>query len=651
MNETSRCPVCGADLPEGAPAGLCPRCLLQAGVAESKSPTTPYAGSTRFRAPTPAELAPRFPQLEILDLLGQGGMGAVYKARQPGLDRLVALKILPPEVAADPAFAERFSREARALAKLNHPNIVGVYDFGRTSAPVADSPGSPGALYYFLMEYVDGVNLREAIRRGNLQPAEALRIVPQVCDALQFAHDEGIVHRDIKPENILLDKRGRVKIADFGLAKLLGMKGDHHLTGTQQVMGTPHYMAPEQIQGTRDVDHRADIYSLGVTFYEMLTGELPLGRFAPPSKKVEIDVRLDEVVLRTLEREPEKRYQHASEVKTEVETISGVIPAALQRAFGMEYRSRATLFGFPLLHIAFGLDPKTGRSRRAKGIVALGDVAIGVVACGGLAMGGLTFGGASVGLVSFGGVALALGLAVGGVAIGSGAFGGLAIGGVALGGLALGYYAAGGTGWGVHALLSDQRDPAAVEFFDAWAGDWPRWLTWLGIGAPVLASALWGTVWCVFRFMTPQTPHGQGASSEAGSSITHESTEGVAFPRGRELEQAIAELLPEDKVAAVRLYREKTGAGLIEAVSAVKGVARRYKKDGPLPFSWEHFVGGLVWAAAAVAGGFWLAETQTRTANRLMFQLGGIVAALFAVATQISWQRRRSGWNLEDFED
>jgi predicted Ser/Thr protein kinase len=262
--------------------------------------------------PLPEELAPHLPQLEILDLLGQGGMGAVYKARQRGLDRLVALKILPPEVNQDETFAERFIREARALARLSHPNIVAVYDFGQS-----------GRNYYLVMEYVDGVNLRQSLQSGGLKPAEALAIVPQICDALQFAHDEGIVHRDIKPENILINKRGRVKIADFGLAKLLGQ--DHPapaLTATHQVMGTLRYMAPEQMQGSREVDHRADIYALGVVFYELLTGELPIGRFAPPSKKVQVDVRLDEVVLRALEQDPEQRYQHASEVKTDVETIS-----------------------------------------------------------------------------------------------------------------------------------------------------------------------------------------------------------------------------------------------------------------------------------------------------------------------------------------
>ena len=148
--------------------------------------------------------------------------------------------------------------------------------------------------------------------------------MPQICDALQFAHDAGIVHRDIKPENILLDAKGRVKIADFGIAKLLGEPGDHGRSDRQR-RGARH----AALHGARadreagEVDHRADIYSLGVVFYEMLTGELPLGRFAPPSAKVQVDVRLDEVVLRALEKEPERRYQHASEVKTDVETISG----------------------------------------------------------------------------------------------------------------------------------------------------------------------------------------------------------------------------------------------------------------------------------------------------------------------------------------
>lgn len=314
MSEPRRCPECGAELSDDAPNGLCPGCLLKRGFEsryDGNLAETAASGS-RFTTPTPEELARHFPQLEILELLGQGGMGAVYKARQPSLDRLVAVKVLPVEVGRDPAFAERFTREARALARLSHPNIVGIYDFGQADG-----------LYYFVMEYVDGVSLRQLVEKRSLDPRQALALVPQICDALQFAHDEGIVHRDVKPENILLDKRGRVKIADFGLAKLLGRAADEAvLTRVEQVMGTPLYMAPEQMQGSHAVDHRADIYSLGVVFYEMLTGELPLGRFAPPSQKAQVDVRLDQVVLRALEREPERRYQHASDVKSEVESIT-----------------------------------------------------------------------------------------------------------------------------------------------------------------------------------------------------------------------------------------------------------------------------------------------------------------------------------------
>ncbi len=211
----------------------------------------------------------------------------------------------------------RFSREARALGKLNHPNIVAVHDSGEANG-----------LYYFVMEYVDGVNLRHLLREKSLPPKEALAIVPQVCDALQFAHDEGIMHRDIKPENILIDKKGRVKIADFGLAKLVGQDHvDDNLTKAHEVMGTIRYMAPEQMEGAKDIDHRADIYSLGVVFYELLTRELPLGRFPPPSKRVQIDVRLDEIVLRALEKEPElARSQHAvmwtSRPKVEMKSCS-----------------------------------------------------------------------------------------------------------------------------------------------------------------------------------------------------------------------------------------------------------------------------------------------------------------------------------------
>ncbi|HZR15991.1 MAG TPA: protein kinase [Verrucomicrobiae bacterium] len=284
--------------------------------------------------PTREQVAAAFPQLEILELIGQGGMGFVFKVRQPKLNRIVALKILPQSLAADPAFAERFAREGRMLALLNHPNIVTIHDFGQANN-----------LFYLLMEFVDGVNLRQAMKAGRFTPEQALAVVPKICEALQFAHNEGVLHRDIKPENILLDNKGRVKIADFGIAKLVQREStidgsgnessttfkskapgadatQANLTETGKVLGTPNYMAPEQLERRQKVDHRADIYSLGVVFYEMLTGELPLGRFQPPSQRVEVDVRLDEVVLHALEKEPSMRYQQASQVKTAVESIA-----------------------------------------------------------------------------------------------------------------------------------------------------------------------------------------------------------------------------------------------------------------------------------------------------------------------------------------
>ncbi len=472
------CPGCGVQLPSDAPEGLCPRCLLRhvmpstsapVGVEPGEAPTlpppaTPQSAFRNPALPTAAELGSLFPQLEILERFGQGGMGAVYKARQRGLDRLVALKILPPQDSRDPAFAERFSREARALAKLSHPNIVGVHDFGEIVT--AHESGERGGLFYFIMEYVDGANLRQLLHAKQLTPAEAMKIVPPICEALQYAHDEGIVHRNIKPENILVDKKGRVKIADFGLAKLLGRKPEMYtLTGPWQVMGTPHYMAPEQMEKPLAVDHRADIYSLGVVLYEMLTGELPLGRFLPPSQKVHIDVRLDEIVLKTLEKEPERRYQHVSEVKTSVESIYGTSPAAL-RMYGYEYRSKTTLFGLPLVHIATGMDPRTGRKRIAKGIIAIGDVAVGMLAIGGCAFGGIAIGGAAIGLITLGGVSIGLLFALGGGAIGTIAVGGAAIGVVAFGGGALGYYAAGGGAWGVHAYGGNVQDPEVIAFFE-----------------------------------------------------------------------------------------------------------------------------------------------------------------------------------------
>lgn len=334
--DEKQCPQCGKPMPLGPLAGLCPACLLTQGA----QPDTDALNEGRRFQPLPlADVAKLFPHLEILGLLGAGGMGAVYKARQPSLDRIVALKILPAGGAHGPNFAERFNREARALARLNHPHIVSVHEFGQA-----------GGLHYFIMEFVDGANLRSLQQRGRLSAREALQIIPQICDALQYAHDEGVVHRDIKPENVLVDRKGRVKIADFGLAKILGLDPEVlRLTAEGQVMGTPHYMAPEQIERPLTVDHRADIYSLGVVFYEMLTGDLPLGKFPPPSRKVQVDVRLDDVVLRALENDPARRYQHASEVGSHVQTIAATPTPSANPTAPTAAQSYARWLGFPVV--------------------------------------------------------------------------------------------------------------------------------------------------------------------------------------------------------------------------------------------------------------------------------------------------------------
>ncbi|MFM2143544.1 MAG: hypothetical protein RLZZ476_2088 [Verrucomicrobiota bacterium] len=319
MNTTSDCPECHKPLPADAPQGLCPRCLaglhfVTETLATDSLPTAPKAPLT------PEELAPHFPQLEILECLGRGGMGVVYKARQVRLDRLVALKLLAPEKAADEAFAARFEKEAKALATLNHPHIVTIHDFGQA-----------GGFYYLLMEFVDGVNLRQALKTGRFLPEQALAVIPPVCEALQFAHEHGIVHRDIKPENLLLDKRGVVKIADFGIAKILSDTADSSATlVTQNAVGTPAYAAPEQRSDPSRVDHRADIYSLGVVLYELLTGELPGQSLEPPSRRVKIDVRLDEIVLRALETRPEMRFATIADLNGELKTMQEAPPIVAQ---------------------------------------------------------------------------------------------------------------------------------------------------------------------------------------------------------------------------------------------------------------------------------------------------------------------------------
>ena len=305
---TLHCPRCGASLNDYSVEGLCARCLAGLYLATDTVPPAEY-GQASMGAMSIEELSPRFPQLDILEFLGRGGMGVVYKVRQKSLGRLAALKLLAPERVADPKFAQRFVQEAQALAALNHPNIVTIYDFGQA-----------GEFYYLLMEFVDGANLRQAMNARRFAPEQALAVVPPICEALQYAHDHGVVHRDVKPENLLLDKAGRGKIADFGVAKMFGSSFSDMSAAESQLAGTPQYMAPEQLLQSA-ADHRADIYSLGVVLYEMLTGELPDHRLQPPSRRMHVDIGIDAIVLRALDKSPELRFSTATEFRTQIEAL------------------------------------------------------------------------------------------------------------------------------------------------------------------------------------------------------------------------------------------------------------------------------------------------------------------------------------------
>lgn len=286
---------------------------MKKGESQSNEDDQPADSQKRSHSPPPSfipppiyELQELIPAYEFLEFIDRGGMGAVYKARQPHLDRMVAVKLLPPSLAEDASFEKRFRREAKTMAKLNHPNIVSVHDFGETTQ---------GHLY-IVMEYIEGSDLRHMIFHRTLKANQILPIINQVCDALQYAHDHGIVHRDIKPANILFDKNGVVKVADFGLAKPSDPDIASELSRVSMPgvsVGTPAYMAPEALEDT-EIDHRADIYSFGVVIYEMLTGGVPMGAWQPPSKTNGTDQKYDDVVNRAMQANREDRFQQAGDI-------------------------------------------------------------------------------------------------------------------------------------------------------------------------------------------------------------------------------------------------------------------------------------------------------------------------------------------------
>ena len=259
-----------------------------------------------FVAPDPAELAPLFPGYEIQSLIATGGMGAVYCAVQKSLDRTVALKILPQELSKDAAFCAGFEAEAKAMARLNHPNLIGVYDFGEVNG-----------MLYIIMEYVPGQSIYHSAYGRSIDPNEVIRLVTGVCNGLAHAHENGIIHRDIKPSNILLDLNAEPKIGDFGLARPI----ENKVQEGEEIFGTPHYTAPEVVNAPHSVDYRADIFSVGVLLHELLTGQLPASDPRPASVIAHCDTRFDAIIRRATQPLAAARYSSAKEIAKDLQAL------------------------------------------------------------------------------------------------------------------------------------------------------------------------------------------------------------------------------------------------------------------------------------------------------------------------------------------
>jgi serine/threonine-protein kinase len=271
------------------------------------------------------------PGYTILSKIGAGGSGVVYKARQGSVDRLVALKILNTQAAADKGFVRRFLYEGRAAAQLSHPHIVSVYD-----------AGVAGPYYYMVMEYIPGRTLRDLLNRvGPLSEKKSVEILLQICEALRYLQEKSLVHRDLKPENVMLTRENVAKLCDFGLAKFV--QAEQSLTQSGCIMGTPLYMSPEQIRGDRQVDIRSDLYSLGVTFYTMLCGHPPFEGKSPvdtmqmhlydpppdPGRAISPDLWL--ILQKMLEKDPARRYAGPQALSADLSRFLTGFQAALAR--------------------------------------------------------------------------------------------------------------------------------------------------------------------------------------------------------------------------------------------------------------------------------------------------------------------------------
>ncbi len=307
---------------------------------------------------------------DILETLGKGAMGQVYKAVQPSLNRIVALKVLPPELASDPERVERFDREAQAIALLNHPNVVNIIDRGHD----ADR-------FFFVMEYVAGTSLSAVLSARRLSLPETITVFKMICRGLQAAHRKGIVHRDLNPRNVLVsDDLGVVKLADFGISRVESISLRVGTLSTAEVsMGTMHYMAPEQAVDMGAVDQRADIYSAGVVLYEMLTGRVPVGRFSLPSQlNTEAPSALDPIVLRCLATDPADRYPSVDQLLTSVSALENDLRFGVVQDLRGLSRSTSKILRRSTQKFWTGRSPRRRAALAAAGAVIAVAVLLGV---------------------------------------------------------------------------------------------------------------------------------------------------------------------------------------------------------------------------------------------------------------------------------